>query len=158
MTISVPEVKITKTRNMAKVLLNKMPTLREISSFLGMVISQASAFPYAPLYYRHLQFQFCQTIKEANSWDEIIHLHKNALANLLWWEKCPATLPPTSLLAPSPSISLSTDASNSECFFFILRPDCVWPLVRSRIKISYKPFRTVSNKILPSFLQRPLKK
>lgn len=113
MTLSVPEVKITKTKNLAKNLLNKIPTFREISSFLGLVVNHTNAFPHAPLYYRYLQFQFCQAIKEATSWDDCMPLCKDSLTNLHWWKNCPATLPPTSLLSTSPSISLSTDASNS---------------------------------------------
>ena len=50
MSVSVPSEKLDKVRIQAQSILNRTPSIREVSSFLGRLVSLKSGFPYAPLY------------------------------------------------------------------------------------------------------------
>lgn len=113
MTISVPEEKVVKIQSAAKKLLSSTPTLRSLSSFIGLAVSLKNAFLLSPCYYRNLQFLQCSYIKSSDDWDTKVVLDQLCVDNLTWWSKCPSPLPPTPLKQPEPILSLSTDSSKT---------------------------------------------
>ena len=113
MTNSLPEVKLVKTRNFAKSLLSNPRTLRDISSFLGLVVSHKVAFEFAPLHYRHIQLSLIEHQKGGLSWDDYFSFDKYSYSELMWWASCPSSLAPACIFPFVTDISLYTDASLS---------------------------------------------
>ena len=113
MSISLPKDKIVKTKKLASSILTHDPTLRENSKLLDVLVSHATGLPFAPLYYRDLQLQFCSALKTAFSWEQSIVLKAKAIANIEWWKHCEPILPSALISELQPTITLSTDASNS---------------------------------------------
>ena len=111
MTIAIPPDKLEKTRRAATKLLSHDPTLRELSSFLGRLVSHSTAFNHSALYYRNIQLQFCNALKSNIDWDTIISLNDDAISDITWWQSVPPSLPPRSLITPEFELTLHTDAS-----------------------------------------------
>lgn len=103
MTLSVPLDKITKANCFANSLISKESiTLTEASSFIGFVVSLIPGFPFSPLYFRMIQYQFINIFKNSSSWSDTFLLNDKSLNDLSWWSKC-------SSLAHSPIKSLAFD-------------------------------------------------
>ena len=113
MKLSVPEEKIIKVKNIANNLLTTVPSLRSLSSFIGLTVSFKFAFPVAPIFYRDLQFIQGKFLKSNVSWDSLIELDQPSIKNLMWWVNCPMSLPPANMKISEPEISLYTDASKT---------------------------------------------
>lgn len=113
MELSVPEEKVSKTKYFASSLLTSQPTLRNISSFLGLTNSLSPAFPFAPLHFRKIQALHSQLVQSKKPWNSKVTLDNNSKTDLTWWSKCPFPLPPSPLTFPSTDFTLSTDASCS---------------------------------------------
>ena len=111
MSLSIPHDKICTTRVHASKLLDTIPTLRDISSFLGRVVSLSVGFRWAPLHYRHVQLQFCDLIKRRFNWEDLVSLNCSSLSDLSWWKSCPSVLTPVSLVKDRHDFTLTTDAS-----------------------------------------------
>ena len=113
MSLTVPPDKVLLTNRQASRILSRSSTLRDISSFLGRIISHKTAFHLAPLHYRNLQLQFCSLLKSNVPWDAVVSLNSSSLSDVSWWSSCPMSLPPHSLLLFQSDITLHSDASNS---------------------------------------------
>jgi hypothetical protein len=113
MSLTVPPEKVQLTNRQASRILSLPSSLRDVSSFLGRIISHKTAFDLAPLHYRNLQLQFCSLLKSNVPWDAIVHLNDSSLSDVSWWSSCPTALPPHSLLPFQSDITLHSDASNS---------------------------------------------
>jgi len=113
MTLSIPPEKIDITRQCAHRILSSPKSLKEISSFIGRVVSHRTAFSYAPLHFRHLQLQYCSFLSSNIQWDSLVILNDNSLSDVQWWSNMPETLPPRPLLHPKPSFTMYCDASSS---------------------------------------------
>ena len=113
MSVSVPSEKLDKVRIQAQSILNRTPSIREVSSFLGRLVSLKSGFPYAPLYYRNLQFQFSKTVKPETNWDNTLNLNSDSLTDIFWWSSCSFPLIPYSIKPFNEDFILHTDASYS---------------------------------------------
>ena len=109
--ISIPVDKILKIRKYAHFILNNQTSIRNISSFLGTVVSMGIGFPLSPLYYRALQLCFLKHRENSHSWDDPFFPDENSIENLTWWANCPSPLTPASMKSFAYSITLSTDAS-----------------------------------------------
>ena len=110
--LSVPPDKVIKVKNSAIRLLNSSVSIRDVSSFLGLLISLTNAFPLAPLYFRKLQLCFLENRSRTPHWDDYFNLDDGAIADLNWWSTCSSCLSPASLHSFEYSISLYTDSSN----------------------------------------------
>ena len=110
MSISVPNDKICKTKDLANKLLKENPTLQLIASFLGIVISHRTAFQLAPIYYRDIQLQYCSLVKLGTPYDSIVSLNEASISNLKWWSTAD-NYPPLSLTPIKANLTLHTDAS-----------------------------------------------
>lgn len=110
MTLAVPEEKIIKTRDFAKKMLTENITVRNLSSFLGLIISLQTAFKWAPLYYRNIQLQYCDILRTNCSWNSIIKLNKDSISNVCWWLSCPP-LDPSPFTKFIPKLTLHCDSS-----------------------------------------------
>lgn len=113
MTVSVPTEKTRKTQNFASRLLSSSPTLRELSSFVGLLVSLRPAFSLAPLHYRQLQLQQCSLIKKGFDWDFKVSLNPDSVADITWWATCPSPLPSVSLRNFQSKLTLFTDSSKT---------------------------------------------
>jgi hypothetical protein len=113
MTISLPEDKICKSQSFAKRLVSYPSTLREASSFLGLVVSHRAAFPFAPLHYRDLQLQIGNLLQLDTPWDCQITFNEDSLININWWASCPSMLPSSPIVPSEADLSLYTDASST---------------------------------------------
>lgn len=112
MSISIPPEKIIKTKEIASLLLSKTPTLRELASFLGRLVSHSTAYMFSALHYRNIQLQHCLLIKNNVNWDHPITLSPESRSDILWWISCPVSLPSRSLLPIDYNVTLKSDASS----------------------------------------------
>ena len=112
--LAVPEEKVLKIQRFASFLLSSSPiSVRDISSFLGLLTSISPAFPHTPLHLRGIQFCFLDHRFADPNWDSPFSPDDSCLADLHWWSSCPNPLPSTPLSPFTSSLSLFTDASNS---------------------------------------------
>lgn len=112
MTISIPEEKLNKIRNLASNLLSKPVTLRSLSSFVGLVVSIKLAVPLAPIHFRALQFNQNEYLKLGHGWDSNVPLDSDSINNLRWWENA-TNFSPAPVRCPDPEVVLSTDSSKT---------------------------------------------
>ena len=82
------EKKILKIENMALYLLKKKTVrVRELASFIGLVINAFYAVVEAPLHYRTLERSKVEALKFSNDFDSSLKLNVEALEELTWWLK-----------------------------------------------------------------------
>lgn len=113
MTISLPQSKIEKTRSLASKLLQKEKvTFRDISSFLGIVISHSTAMRNGPLHFRQLQLQFIKNFKRSNHWDDSYKLNLDSHSDLVWWSE-DFFCDPVSFSSIPPDLIFHSDSSLS---------------------------------------------
>lgn len=112
MKVSIPIDKHMKVVSKASFLLQNKMTLRQLSSFVGLVCSLQFAFNQAPLHYRFLQLRLIYYLKRKLDWDTVLNLDPLALQDLLWWANCKFPLAASSLTPSEPDFTLYTDASN----------------------------------------------
>ena len=112
MSLSLPEDKFLKIQNFACSLLDSSASIRDLASFLGLVVNAHEGFLFAPLHYRRLQFCFIRCLKRSKKdWDSPVVWDSDAKEDLIWWSKARF-----STLTPNPfkvekEIMLTTDAS-----------------------------------------------
>ena len=113
MTTSLPGEKVEKINRFSKFLLkNSNCTLRDLASFLGLVVNAHEGFLYAPLHYRHLQFLFISLLRKYKDWEIVICLNDKSKEELNWWRLCKLEdLIPRSIVPSLPQLTLTTDAS-----------------------------------------------
>ena len=66
-----------------------------------------------PHYIIDLQLQLCSALKTAFSWEQSIVLKAKEIANIKWWKHCELILLSAPISGLQPTITSSTDASNS---------------------------------------------
>ena len=107
------EEKIEKIKNACKELLqNSRPTIRQVASVLGFLISIFPAALFGPLHFRELDMDKTEALKlRKGDFDKHMSLSKKACLELNWWIDSADTLykPICNTL---PEITLFTDASN----------------------------------------------
>ena len=86
LSLQLPGEKLRKIRKRCQQLLNVGETsIRELSKFLGLLISSIQAVFPAPLHYRHLQRLKNLSLNTLQSDDAIIPLDSQAKEELVWW-------------------------------------------------------------------------
>ena len=107
------EEKIEKIKNACKELLqNSRPTIRQVASVLGFLISIFPAALFGPLHFRELDMDKTEALKlRKGDFDKHMFLSKKACLELNWWIDSADTLykPICNTL---PELTLFTDASN----------------------------------------------
>ena len=83
MSISIPEEKCGKTRTLASRYQFGV-TLRQLASFIGLLVSHKNGYPYAPLHYRNLQLFYGDCLKVCKGDDLVVTLSVNASADISW--------------------------------------------------------------------------
>ena len=112
MNIALPEDKITKIKNFAKVMRYKSNDIRSLSSFIGLLVSTKFAFLFAPLHYRRLQFLLIQHFNKCTSWEDKLTLDDSSKIDLDWWINCKMSdLIPVSFINNKTDVTLFVDAS-----------------------------------------------
>ena len=114
MTISLPEEKVTKIKNFARSCLSGPQSLRSLASLLGLLVSAANAYKFAPLHFRKFQFCFIEGTKTCTDWDTVWPLSELAIADLSWWKNChPESLTPVSFSNSAFDLHVYTDSSKA---------------------------------------------
>lgn len=112
MTISLPEEKINKIKQLCLKCSSNNNTLRQLSSLLGLMVSAGNAFKYAPIFYRKFQFCLLDGIKSCDDWETSWPLTEEAISDLNWWSDSDLnSFCPVSLKEKSCDVSLFTDSS-----------------------------------------------
>ena len=112
MSVALTEDKCTKTRRLAARYQTGC-SLRQLASFIGLLVSHRNGFPYAPLYYRELQACYIDLLP-STKWDDITTLSEEAISDLAWWsENSHYPLPPANIKLSVPSVKVYTDASQN---------------------------------------------
>ena len=101
---------MSKIKIFASSLLSSTPTLRDLSSFIGMVNVFVPAFSLALIYFRSLQL-LGSHVRKKSPWYSRVSLDDDSRRNLLWWSSCSFPLPGSLLSPPFYDFSLTTDAS-----------------------------------------------
>ena len=112
MCISLPKDKLVKTKKFASNILKKC-TLRQLSSFIGILVSHRTCFTLAPLHYRNLQFLLikCSNLHE---WDDVITLDADSTKDIFWWINCQISdISPVKLNKTKPDLKIYTDSSKT---------------------------------------------
>lgn len=113
MTISVPLNKINKCKSLASSIVSSPCTLRQLSSFIGLLNSLVPGFQLAPMHFRQLQFLQTKYIKRSVPWDSLVSLDEPSISDLLWWQNCPKNLPSADIKERNSNITLTTDSSTT---------------------------------------------
>lgn len=146
MTLNLPLSKKEKTRNFASSLLKKsVVSLREISSFLGLLTSLSNALCFAPLHYRFIQLQFVSELQIAFSWDHKYSLDPKATKEVIWWSK-DFPCDPVGLSSQLIDLTMHTDASLTG-WGCILSNDLVasgsWTATESKLHINFLELKAI---------------
>ena len=92
---------------------NTQPTVREVASVIGLLVSAFPAVQFGPLYYRHLERDKSEAVKQnKGNFDKQMTLSSSALQELEWWEQ---NISHSNKLIchTQPDITIYTDASMS---------------------------------------------
>ena len=112
MTISLPEEKWIKTKSLAQKIL-KQCSLRDLSSFIGILVSIQNVFFLAPIHYRNVQIFFNKCL-QSFKWNDLITLNSESVEDISWWSNCVfSDITPRMIKENPPDFTISTDSSNS---------------------------------------------
>jgi hypothetical protein len=88
------------------------PTIRQVSQVIGKMVSSLPGVSYGKLYYRHLERQKIQALRDTcGNFDRKMSLHGLAFDELDWWSANITTCR-APIRIPDPNLTLETDASN----------------------------------------------
>ena len=147
MSISLPEEKLIKIKNLASNCLKGPCSLRKLAMLLGLLVSSCNGFLYAPLHFRGFQLNFITALRVKNDWDSLWTLDSEAVSDLNWW--CSANLGdlvPVPILKSEPDLSLFTDASLTGWGAYLSTGEFVsgsWNKVDSNEHINFLELKTV---------------
>ena len=82
MSISLPSDKMIKTMKFVYYLIHNECSLREISSFLGLVVSHSSAFKFSPLLYSRIQLRSIDNVKQGKDYNDLFSFDFDSLDDL----------------------------------------------------------------------------
>ena len=111
MTLSLPRDKFLKIQNFALNLLSSSCSIRDLASFLGLVVNSHEGFLFAPLHYRKIQFFFIKCLRRYDNWDHAIVLDAPSREDIMWWSIADASKFVPTPLKDTKDIVLTTDAS-----------------------------------------------
>ena len=110
--VFLPEEKIEKIIKMAQKLSCKKPVIiRDLASFIGLIINAFHAVLEAQLHYRALERDKVRGLNNCNDFDQYINLSEESLSELNWWIKNVKVRNGKHIRPPKPSICIQTDAS-----------------------------------------------
>ena len=87
MEVTLPQEKISSTVQECKVLHNKsVSKIRDVARVIGLMISSFSALEYGPLFYRLLEREKIQALKNSKGdYEAVMHITHDMKIELLWW-------------------------------------------------------------------------
>ena len=147
MTLSLPDEKIRKIKSLSNKCLNKIVSIRTLASLLGLYVSSANGFKYAPLHYRQFQFDFISSINTKSSWDSTWTLSDKARSDIMWWATVDKSdLTPVHIIDFCPEVSLFSDASKIGWGAFLSSGEYIsgsWTSKESQEHINYLELKAV---------------
>ena len=148
MCISLPLEKVEKIRRFANFLLIGNCSVRDLASFIGIIVSSREGFTFAPLFYRRLQFFLISCLSQTHcNWDQIISLNKDSLSEVLWWSKFSSIIAlPVSLRFGTIDITLTCDASNWGWGAFLSSGESIsgkWSVAEAECHINFLELKAV---------------
>ena len=127
-------------------------TLLERTRLLGALTSTIQAILPARLQFRYLQHQQIETLKRSVSYMATVTLNAMVKKELAWWIKNLELSNGRAIIHPPSQILMQADASKKD--WCGVSRDKNWvPVVKEGTRVSYKSFRTFSNKTCTSNLQ-----
>ena len=114
MTITLTKKKKQKIMNLANNILSKVvPTIRQISKFLGNITASFEAVPEGRIHYRHIEFDKKVSLKMSyGNYDGPCFLSDGAIEEILWWKHHIDDAFAYIKATPSVDYVVYTDASN----------------------------------------------
>ena len=85
MSISLPCDKIIKTKKFAYYLIHNECYLREISFFLGLIVSHTPAFNFFPSHYRRIKLRYIDNVKQGKDYKDFFSFDESSMDDLSWW-------------------------------------------------------------------------
>ena len=87
MEVTLPQEKISSIVQECKVLHNKsVSKIRDVARVIGLMISSFSAVEYGPLFYRQLEREKIQALKNSKGdYEAVMHITHDMKIELLWW-------------------------------------------------------------------------
>ena len=112
MTVSITEQKQEKLNNkIQKILRNKQPTIREVASVIGSMVSYLPGVMFGQLHYRSLEKEKIVALKESSgNFEGTMIVSEIAKKDAIWWREN-ALREPAKVDIPAPQYTLCTDAS-----------------------------------------------
>ena len=113
MSLWLPERKMEEIKGHCAQLLNsKEAPVRELAQLVGKLTSTVRAVLPAPLHYRHLQMAKTKALlKGGQSYETQVSMSEGAQEELRWWIESLSWVNGKRLIAPSPDLVMTTDAS-----------------------------------------------
>lgn len=110
--VFLPEAKVTKILNMARLLLSKERVIvPDLASFIGLVINAFYAILEAPLYYRSLERDKIAGLGISRDFDRLTQLSESSRSELQWWIENVKSKNGKPIRLRKATVLLQTDAS-----------------------------------------------
>lgn len=110
--VFLPDDKVEKIIRLAKNLSSrKFVIVRDLASFIGLIISAFYAVLEAPLHYRPLEREKIKALGNTKDFDRKLCLSKNSIAELEWWISNVKERNGKSIRPEKPSLFIQSDAS-----------------------------------------------
>ena len=112
MTIQLTREKATSLQNVCTELLeNSSPSIREVASVIGKIVSSFPGVMHGALYYRHLEKDKSQALlRSKGNFDDLMSLSSHAKSELHWWIQHMGNAY-NAINHPQPQHQITTDAS-----------------------------------------------
>ena len=112
-TVFLTELKRSKTRMViTNALKAKNISVRQLARVIGLVISIFPASETGKLHYRDMEREKVYQLRTLGGWNKKFVLGHRSRAQMMWWSRFLTTCPTRSLKQSSPTIEITTDASN----------------------------------------------
>ena len=146
MTVSMKSDKAEKVKaTIGQLLRKERPPIREVASVVGLMVSCFPGVKYAPLYYRALENDKTDALKQTGwSHDEHMQISDLARNDLSWWLKN-VDHDPCPILPPTPRVTLKCDSS-LEGWGSVVDNSSTngrWPIQESAYHINYLEIKAV---------------
>ena len=112
MSLTIPQGKMNNLTTLCKkTLTSPRLTLRDLARLIGKLRATGPAFNPAPLQTRYLQQSLILAQKQRKSYESMVTLDNQAVAELEWWTLNMETMNGRSLLIAAPDLIISSDAA-----------------------------------------------
>ena len=151
MVISLPQDKVLKIKSQCQeILKGKTVKIRELASLIGRLSSSTIAILPAPLQYRSLQRKQILELASGKNFESSVDLSEEITKEINWWIQNLNLNNGKTLIAVSPQMTISTDASNQGWGAFCRgqRTGGPWSLQEKKLHINVLELKAIQIAIL----------